>query len=75
MPKAVKISDELANTAAIFASVEGRSVAGQVEYWAKLGRVADENADLPVSLIKEILIARAQVRSGLKTPYVFGEGE
>jgi hypothetical protein len=75
MPKAVKISDELATTAAVFAGVEGRSLAGQVEYWAKLGRVADENADLPVSLIKEILIARAQVQSGLKTPYVFGEGK
>jgi hypothetical protein len=75
MPRAVKISDELASTAAVFAGVEGRSLAGQVEYWAKLGRVADENADLPVSLIKEILIARAQVQSGLKTPYVFGEGE
>ena len=75
MPKAVKISDELASNAAIFAGVEGRSLAGQVEYWAKLGRVADENADLPISLIKEILIARAQMQSGLKTPYVFGEGE
>ena len=40
MPKAVKISDDLATTAAIFAGVEGRSLAGQVEYWAKLGRVA-----------------------------------
>jgi len=75
MPKAVKISDDLATTAAIFASVEGRSLAGQVEHWAKLGRVAEENSDLPVSLIKEILIARAQVHSGLKTPYVFGDSE
>ena len=75
MPKAVRISDELASTAAVFAGVEGRSLAGQVEYWAKLGRVADENADLPVSLIKEILIAQAQVQNGLKTPYVFGEGK
>ena len=75
MPRAVKISDELAITAAVFAGVEGRSLAGQVEYWAKLGRIADENSDLPVSLIKEILIARAQVRSGSKTPYVFGQGK
>ena len=68
MPKAVKISDELASIAAVFAGVEGRSLAGQVEYWAKLGRIADENSDLPVSLIKEILIARAQVRSGSRPP-------
>ena len=75
MPKAVKISDELAAMASVFAGVEGRSLAGQVEYWAKLGKVADENPDLPVSFIKEILIGRAQLRSGQKTPYVFGEGE
>ena len=75
MPKAVKISDELANTAALFAGVEGRSLAGQVEYWANLGKIADENPELPASLIKEILLARAQVRSGLKTPYTFGQGK
>jgi hypothetical protein len=50
MPKAVKISDELAISAAIFAGVEGRSLAGQVEYWAKLGRTADENADVSSGL-------------------------
>jgi hypothetical protein len=59
MPKAVKISDELARTAAAFAGVEGRSLAGQAEYRAKLGGVADENSDFPISLIKEILIAQA----------------
>ena len=58
MPKAVKISDELACIAAVFAGVEGRSLAGQVEYWAKLGRIADENPDLPVSLIKEIRLVK-----------------
>jgi hypothetical protein len=41
MPKAVKISDELAASAAIFAKVESRSLAGQIEYWAKLGKIAD----------------------------------
>jgi hypothetical protein len=50
MPKAVKISDEPAKTAAVFAGVEGRSLAGQVEYWAKLGRIADENQVLLLAL-------------------------
>lgn len=75
MPKAVKISDELAASAAIFAEAENRSVAGQIEYWAKLGRIAEENPDLPISFVKDILIGRAQVKSGLKKPYVFGEGK
>jgi hypothetical protein len=59
VPKAIKISDELANPVAAFADGEGRSLASQAEYWAKMGRVADENSDFPVSLIKEILIAQA----------------
>ncbi len=74
MPKAVKISDELAANAAVFAKVENRSIAGQVEYWAKLGKIAEENPDLPISFIKDILIGRAQVERGLKKPYQFGEG-
>ena len=73
MPKAVKISDELATSAAVFARVENRSIAGQVEYWAKLGRIAEENPDLPISFIKDILIGRAQVQSQQKMRYTFGE--
>jgi hypothetical protein len=71
----VKISDHLAASAAIFAKVESRSLAGQVEYWAKLGKIAEENPDLPISFIKDILIGQAQVQSGLRTPYIFGEGQ
>jgi len=75
MPKAVKISDELAANAAVYAKVESRSIAGQVEYWAKLGKLADENPDLPILFIKDILIGRAQIQDGQKTPYIFGEKE
>ena len=75
MPKAVKISDELAANAAIYAKIKSRSLAGQVEYWAKLGKIADENPDLPTSFIKDIMIGRAQIQGGQKTPYLFGKKE
>ena len=75
MPKAVKISEDLAASAAVYANIENRSLAGQIEYWAKLGKIAEENPDLPMSFIKDILIGRAQLRSGQKTPYAFGEGK
>jgi hypothetical protein len=75
MSKAVKISEALAAAAALFAKVEHRSVAGQVEYWARLGKIAEENPDLPISFIKDILLGREELRAGQKTPYVFGEGE
>ena len=54
MPKAIKVSDSLADAAALFAKVEHRSLAGQIEYWAKLGKIAEENPDLPISFIKDI---------------------
>ena len=75
MSKAIKISEALAAAAALFAKVEHRSVAGQVEYWAKLGKIAEENPDLPMSFIKDILLGREELWAGQKIPYVFGEGE
>ena len=75
MPKAVKISDELAANAAMYAKIKSRSLAGQVEYWEKLGKIADENPDLPISFIKDVMIGRAQIQDGQKTPYLFGKKE
>jgi len=52
MAKVIKISEALATVAALFAKIEHRSVAGQVEYWAKLGKIGEENPVLPISFIR-----------------------
>jgi len=44
---------------------------GQVEYWAKIGRIAEDNPDLPFSFIREILLAKEEVKNK-KEEYVFG---
>ncbi len=75
MPTAVKVSDNLVAKAKIRSKVFKRSVAGQIEYWATIGQIVDENPDLPLPLIQEILLAKEEIRAGLGTPYVFGEGE
>jgi hypothetical protein len=33
---------------------------GQIEYWALLGRTAQDNPDLPISFIAESLISMAE---------------
>ena len=33
----------------------------------------EENPDLPLPLILEILVGKEEIKSGLGTPYVFGE--
>jgi len=75
MGNAVKISEELLNTARIYAKVQHRSVAKQIEYWAQIGKIAEDNPDLPLSFIQDILQGREETKQGLATPYVFGEGK
>ncbi|MBW1841365.1 MAG: hypothetical protein JRI75_06185 [Deltaproteobacteria bacterium] len=75
MPTAVKISDELIVQARIKSKIFKRSIAGQIEYWAQIGKIVEENPDLPLPFIQDILLGKEQIRAGLGTPYVFDEGE
>lgn len=75
MSKAIKISDKIASEAKITAKVTRRSMAGQIEYWANIGRIAEDNPDLSFSVIYDILMGREELKEGLGTPYIFGEGD
>ncbi len=75
MAQSVRINDDLVKSAKAVAVAEHRSLAGQVEHWASIGRVAEENPDLPFSILREILRAKAEADAGLVEEYVFGEGE
>jgi hypothetical protein len=72
---AVKISDDLVKKARSRAHVLNRSVAGQIEYWAKIGEIAEDNPDIPFFFIQDILIGLEQVKEGDVTPYIFKEGK
>lgn len=71
MPMPVKLSDELINSAKITAAATERSVPKQIEYWAAIGKVAEENPDLPLSLVKDIWLAREEINNGEFTEYQF----
>jgi hypothetical protein len=64
-------SDDLAQEAKSRSSVEKRSLTRQVEYWARIGRIAEDNPELPFSFIKEILIAQEESKTA-REEYVFG---
>jgi hypothetical protein len=72
MSIAVKISNELAHEAKVESKVLKRSMAGQIEFWASIGRVAEANSDLPYAFIRDTLIAKEQVEQGDFTEYKFG---
>jgi len=69
---AVRVSDELLNDAKRFSRVDHRSLAGQIEHWARIGKCAEENPDLTYALVKEILIGLEELDQGEKTDYKFG---
>jgi hypothetical protein len=49
---------------------ECRSIPHQIEFWAKVGKCALENPDLPTEFIKELLISKHMDRS-LAEPFRF----
>lgn len=58
----VRISVDLIDAARKAAKAEYRTVQGQVEFWAMVGRAALDNPDLPASFIAECLISMAEPR-------------
>lgn len=73
MALAVKLSDKIVTEAKSVSKALNRSVAGQIEHWAKIGKIAEENPDLTYEFIKNILISQHEVESGNLEPYEFGD--
>ncbi len=69
MVTAVRISKELVSEAKKYSRIDHRSVTGQIEHWAKIGKCAEENPDLTYSLIKEILMGIEELEQGERSEY------
>ncbi len=72
MATAVRVSEELLVEAKKFSRIDHRSLAGQIEHWARMGKCIEENPDLTYSLIKEILMGLEELEQGERTEYTFG---
>lgn len=59
----IRIDQTLYDQARSEAVCEHRTIAGQIEYWARVGRAALDNPDLPVSFIAESLASLAEDRA------------
>jgi hypothetical protein len=69
----VKLSKDIISEAKIISKALNRSLAGQIEHWAKIGRLAEENPDLTYEFIKNILIAQQEAIAGKLEAYEFDE--
>jgi hypothetical protein len=64
----VKLSETLVDQARVTAQIQHRSVPKQIEYWSQIGKIAEENPELPFFMIRDILAADQEATVG---EYVF----
>ncbi len=72
MSISIKLPDDLISEARRYADVFSRSLPKQIEYWSRIGKIAEENPDLPYSFIRDMLLAAEEKKDRHTTPYTFG---
>jgi hypothetical protein len=60
----ISLDKELVNVARSYSAVESRTISKQIEHWAKIGRIAEENPDLTYHDVKEILLGYEDFKVG-----------
>lgn len=71
MSTAIKLSDELVADAKRHGAIQQRSTPKQIEYWAKIGKLAKENPELPVPFLESLLVAIDEYKNGEVTEFEF----
>jgi hypothetical protein len=71
----VRLPESLIAKAKRQAILDKRSTAGQIEHWAEIGKLVEENPDLPYQMMRDILISHEEAKQGDTEPYKFGEGK
>lgn len=69
----IKLSDDLVSEARRYGAIYSRSVPKQIEYWSRIGKIAEDNPDLPYHFIKDILLSLQEADDQQVTPYRFDE--
>jgi hypothetical protein len=67
MSMPVRIEPDLYHRAKKEAAVEHRTIAGQIEFWAQVGRACIDNPDLPVTFVIDSLASLETSEKDKKT--------
>ncbi len=67
----IRLDQELIEQAAIMGKALNRSTPKQIEHWAKIGQIMEDNPDLPYEFVKQAIIAQAERDAGKLETYDF----
>ena len=70
MATSVRLDDQFVSQAQIHAAASMRSVPKQIEHWAQIGRMLEDNPELTYEFVKDALLAKAEVDAGQVEKYV-----
>ncbi|MER0262628.1 hypothetical protein ABRZ80_20670 [Vibrio vulnificus] len=70
MATSVRLDDDFVSEVAIYATALSRSVPKQIEHWAKIGKIVEDNPDLSYEFIREVLLSSAEMQHGQVSKYV-----
>ena len=68
----VRLNQELLERATIMARALNRTTPKQIEHWAKIGEIMEDNPDLPYEFVRQAIIAKAEKEAGKLEAYDFG---
>ena len=68
----IHLSKKLIRTAQVEADKNNVSLSVQLEHWAAIGKLIEDNPDLTYEFIKDILESMAEIIQGKLEPYEFG---
>jgi len=68
----IRLDKNLVEKASIMAKALNRTTPKQIEHWAKIGEMMEDNPGLPYELVKQAIIAKAEKESGKLEAYDFG---
>jgi len=71
MSIAIKLPDELVDDARVYAKAYHRTPPKQIEHWARLGKIAEENSDLALNFVKDALVGLEEIKAGKTSEYTF----
>lgn len=68
----IRLDQDLIDKAAIMARALNRTTPKQIEHWAKIGKIMEDNPDLSYVFVKQAIIAQAEKEAGKLESYNFG---
>ena len=68
----VRLDQELLQRATIMAKALHRSTPKQIEHWARIGEIMEDNPELPYGFVRLAIIAKVEKEAGKLESYDFG---